>query len=205
MTPQRDKDDVQESKDEHVATKVFLIWKEGLENIPEYKREIQYFRDLLSNPPEITYDMFFQEYIWVVFNSGWKEQIARKYVEKFMKDHDPSIMKNHRLKYPALTSALEHSHEWFDSFNQTETKLEYLRSLPMMGGEALGYHLARNLGIDCVKPDRWLKRLAKRFAFETPLELCQRVQIDIGNTEKLGVIDVIFWRGANLGFGDTIL
>ena len=189
----------------HAATRIFLIWKEGLENIPEFKQEIEYFRDLLENPQEITYDLFFCEYTYVVINSGWKQQIAKKFHDKFMESRDPSILVKHPLKYPALVKANLESQIWFNRFNSSSDKVEYLRTLPMMGGEALGYHLARNFGYDCVKPDRWLKRLAKKFGFKTPLEMCERVRHDIGDSEMLGVIDVIFWRGANLGFGDKIL
>ncbi len=189
----------------NIATRIFLIWKEALENIAEYKDEINYFRELLNNPPEVTYELFFCEYTYVVFNSGWKQQIAQKFHDKFMQSRDPSIMAKHPLKYPALIKANENSKVWFEEYKKSKDKIEYLRTLPMMGGEALGYHLARNFGHDCVKPDRWLKRLAKRFGFKTPLEMCKRVQNDINGSEKLGVIDVVFWRGANLGFGDKIL
>lgn len=190
----------------HLATRIFIIWKDALEDIPEFKDEIDYFRNLLNNPPKtITHEMFFSEYTYVVFNSGWKQQIAQRFHQQFMKSRDPLILKNHPLKYPALVAANQYSKIWFEKYNMSEDKIEYLRSLPMMGGDALGYHLARNFGHDCVKPDRWLKRLAKKFDFKTPLEMCKRVQADIRNSEKLGVIDLVFWRGANLGFGDRIL
>lgn len=191
--------------EQHLATKIFLIWKDGLLEIPEYADEINYFRKLLTAPPDVTKEMFFREYSYVVINSGWKQQIANKYHEKFMKSKDPSIFIRHPLKYPALTALLSNCNSWYAKYMESRNKLEYVRSLPMMGGDALGYHLARNLGIDCVKPDRWLIRLSKSFEFKTPYDMCVRVQTDINNSEKLGVIDLVFWRGSNIGLADVII
>ena len=74
------------------------------------------------------------------------------------------------------------------------------------GGKALGYHLARNLGIDTVKPDRHLIKLTEHFGYSSPLEMCKDIQANLNGgmfltKEKLGTIDVILWRSMNLTGG----
>lgn len=187
-----------------MATKFWIDSCLKLEEIPEYREEIKYIRQLLEKGTEgLTADEFFRQYVYVVLCSYWKEQYARKEWEKFFRTGDLNSISN-RIKRAAVANALNHVEKWHTELMQRqkdENKLIYIRSLPFMGGEALGYHLARNIGIDCVKPDRHLKRFAEQFGFKTPIELCQHVRDEIGGSEKVGLIDLVFWRTANLGWG----
>ena len=87
--------------------------------------------------------------------------------------------------------------------NETDLEICYLDTLPMIG-PVTRYHLARNIGIDCVKPDRHLIRLASEAGYEMkdPQKgveaMCRDIQKDIGDAEKLGTIDVVLWRACNL-------
>ena len=184
-----------------LATQFFIDTLCKLEEIPEWKYEIDYIRNLLNRgTTELTADQFFRQYCFVVLCSYWKEQYARKEWEKYFETGNFEVISN-RKKRAAIFNALQNVNLWFDRLMKRpddKYKLEYIRTLPWMGGEALGYHLARNIGIDCVKPDRHLKRFAEQFGFSSPLELCQHIQKEIGGSEKLGVIDLVLWRGANL-------
>ncbi len=140
---------------------------------------------------------FFFEYVYVVLNAGMKEQIARKIYEKFCKDLDPNVI-GHVGKRTAIRAALENYTNWFEvikSAGNDEMKIERLKDLPWIG-DITKYHLARNIGIDCVKPDRHLLRLAEQFNFSSPLYMCLEIQKQTG--ARLGVIDVVLWRYCNL-------
>jgi len=179
----------------------FLNVLAELESIPEWNNEINYIRDLLNRgTQDLTPDEFFQQYCFVVLCSYWKEQYARKEWQKYFDTGDFEVISN-RKKRAAIFNALPNVEIWFDRLmkrSDDQHKLEYIRTLPWMGGEALGYHLARNIGIDCVKPDRHLKRLAETFGYSTPQKLCENIREMIGGSEKVGTIDLILWRWCNI-------
>ncbi len=147
-----------------------------------------------------TPETFFVEYVWVVLNAGMKEQVARKIFQAFMTARDPAVI-HHRGKRAAVEQALAHADEWFAALLATEDKLTYLEGLPWIG-PVTKYHLARNLGIEVVKPDRHLVRLAARFGYATPGALCRAIQVEAGAPPgpalRLGTIDLVLWRYCNL-------
>ncbi len=59
-------------------------------------------------------------------------------------------------------------------------------------GKVTCWHLAKVLGVDCVKPDVHLERAANAAGAPSPLALCQAIQDDAGDT--LSVIDSVLWR-----------
>lgn len=158
-----------------------------------YFDEIEYFR---NNKPFEDQDSttFFLEYVWTVLNAGMKEQVARKIYNVFIEKLDPSKI-GHLGKRRAIQEAINNYEIWFDQLQRANNKIDYLETLPWIG-PVTKYHLARNIGIDTVKPDRHLVRLAEEYGFASPLELCKEIQRTI--PEKLGVIDVILWRYCNL-------
>jgi endonuclease III len=129
-----------------------------------------------------------------------KEQVARKIFDRFFEKMDLDQIK-HGGKRNAINEAIYQYEDWFDQLKRSEDKIEYLDSLPWIG-PITKYHLARNIGIDTVKPDRHLVRLAKRYGYNSPLELCKEIQKTI--PESLGVIDLILWRYCNLNTKDCI-
>lgn len=66
-----------------------------------------------------------------------------------------------------------------------------LESLPFIG-PITKYHLAKNLGFDCCKPDRHLERLATAVFVDSPYSMCRAIQDVTG--DKLSVIDIVLWR-----------
>ena len=142
---------------------------------------------------------FWLEACWVILNSGMKEQIARKIWDKIKdswrnggKAHD---VFGHKGKSDAIEYIRENRMELFKQYQQVEDKLTFLQTLPFIGS-ITKYHLAKNLGVDCVKPDRHLVRVAAAYDM-TPDELCEKLSKETG--EKKCVIDIIIWRACNLG------
>ena len=75
-------------------------------------------------------------------------------------------------------------------------KIYYIGTLPRMGPK-MRYHLARNIGIDTVKPDIWMFRLIKKYGFESPEGMCNFLTTMFPQY-RIGTIDVILWRYCNL-------
>ncbi len=72
-------------------------------------------------------------------------------------------------------------------------------------GPKTARHFARNLGIDCVKPDIWMDRLAYKYGFYEndgkilyPERMCKSIQEQLPQFGvpyyRIGTIDVILWR-----------
>ena len=146
-----------------------------------------------------TPDAFFSEYVWTVLNAGMKEQVARRIYERFMVARDPGVI-GHPGKRAAVEQAMKHGAEWFATLLTARDKLAYLETLPSIG-PITKYHLARNIGIDCVKPDRHLVRLAEQFGYISPDAMCRAIQPETGIPGlelRLGTIDIVLWRYCNL-------
>lgn len=159
-----------------------------------YGDEIRW-AETLKPLEEQTEETFFQEYVWVVLNAGMKEQAARGVYQRFMEARDLSTIR-HAGKREAVERALEHGSEWYSALLSAEDKIVYLETLPWVG-PITKYHLARNLGIECVKPDRHLVRLAKRFGYLSPDALCRAIQSEF-TWNRIGTIDLVLWRYCNL-------
>lgn len=147
---------------------------------------------------------FYLEYVWVVVNSGMKEQIARKIYERIIdalgKDKLPSTVFGHKAKAQAMVEVLANLTDTFHkyrSIGSDEERIEFLQTLPWIG-PVTKYHLAKNLGITTVaKPDRHLVRIAKLVGL-TAQKLCEEISGVTGDT--VAVVDLVIWRAANLGF-----
>ncbi|NHJ25977.1 MAG: hypothetical protein EAX89_15475 [Candidatus Lokiarchaeota archaeon] len=171
--------------DFYQKAKQFIISK-GFEN------DIKWVESL--NIKKTTALQFRNEYIWCVLNAGMREQVARKIYNNFLIDFDLSKIR-HGSKRVAIEKALKYYEGWFKEVLAAINPFVFLKTLSWIG-DINKFHLARNIGIDCVKPDRHLSRMAEKFGFNDPLEMCKEIQ-KITN-EKLGVIDIVLWRYANL-------
>lgn len=142
---------------------------------------------------------FLFEYIWVVCNSGMKNQIAEVIYKRILQaiiDHKPiSKVFGHKGKVGAIEYVIKHRVTLVDKFKNAKDKLTFLETLPWIG-KITKYHLARNLGFNYVKPDRHLQRIADQNN-TTPMKLCSQISNIIG--DRIGTVDVVIWRAANLG------
>jgi len=139
--------------------------------------------------------IFFEEYCWVVVNSGMMWKIARQIFDRFKETIDPSKI-GHPGKRAAIKEVFGKRVEHFTkltSLNDTE-KIEYLETLPWIG-EITKYHLAKNLGINCAKPDRHLQRLAVRYGYGQDV---QKMCIDLSKAtgDRVITVDLVLWRNS---------
>ena len=158
-----------------------------------YASEIDYI-DSLKPIEEQDAHMFFLEYVWVVLNAGMKEQVARNIYNRYCENFNINFVR-HPTKKKAIEYMFHNYTSTFEELLNTDDKINHLETLLWIG-PITKYHLARNIGIDTVKPDRHLVRLAEMFGFESPLKMCEHVNMD--NETKLGTIDVVLWRYCNL-------
>lgn len=160
-----------------------------------YANEIKWQRELQPCKDSVT---FFGETCWVILNSGMKEQIARKIWERIQdawaQGEDISKVFRHEGKVAALKLVKEKHASLFKMYLSAEDKIKFLQTIPYIGTITC-YHLAKNLGHDCVKPDRHLVRIAEQYN-TTPDELCEALSKETG--EKKCVVDIVIWRACNL-------
>ena len=159
-----------------------------------YQSEINWCRDT-ADINNCSPEKFFEQYVWCVLNAGMKEQVASKIYARYFEKLDPKTI-GHLGKRKAVEDGLKNYIKWCGECKGSDNPVEYLQSLPWIG-PITKYHLARNIGIDCVKPDRHLVRLAKHYGFDSPLKMCEEIQRFVPY-ERLGTIDVILWRDCNL-------
>jgi len=190
-------------------TTLYLSMLGRLEASPEFRAELNHVRAVLDFPLEkITPEYFLEQYVYVVLCSYWKEQYARREWDRFFDTRNPDVISNLR-KRAAIMQGVTHAAEWLRNLQAAHDKLAYLNSLPMIGPVTCR-HLARNIGIDCVKPDRHLCRVAATFGYghsskaresaEICTRMCQDIRDEIGGSEKIGLIDVVLWRACNMGW-----
>ena len=141
---------------------------------------------------------FLIEYVFVVCNSGMRNQVAEKIFERYMEQGIVAI--KHPLKKKAILEAEQDYKKWFETLKirkQHHTELDFLGSLPHIG-KITKYHLARNLGFDVAKPDRHMQKLAELFGYVDPNHMCIDLHMFTGGEYRVGTIDVILWRFCNL-------
>lgn len=141
---------------------------------------------------------FFSEYAWVLLNSGMREQVARIIWERVRAALDAeqpvfSVFR-HPGKAAAIQEAWERRAERFVAFQAAADKMEFLRVLPWIGPITV-FHLAKNCGIDCAKPDRHLERIAGASG-ATVEELCAGLARETG--DRVATVDYVIWRAANM-------
>lgn len=163
-----------------------------------YAEEIDWQTNL---QPVIDPIVFRNEAIWVILNSGMKEQVARLIHTRIWQakndGRDISEAFNHKGKVSAIKTILRDYEALFNGYQLSENKVDYLQTIPYIGG-ITKYHLAKNLGHDCVKPDRHLVRIAKDYGFSDCNDLCLHIGKQTG--DKVSVVDIVLWRSANLGW-----
>ena len=194
-----------------------IVWDSAVRFVRSkgYGNEIDEFRKI--RPPKSA-DDFLSKYAWVVFASGFNEKILEDKWEAIKKEFlDFSIRKitrvvsknpryfetrkmpidNKRKIAAIIETAKRVDVEDFRNF----LDLDKMQDLGYIG-EVTKFHLARNLGLDVGKPDRWMIRLSQRLGFpptptgvESMFETFHKV-----TGERVGAIDVVLWRASQLGW-----
>ena len=139
---------------------------------------------------------FWNEFAWVVLNSGMKEQIARGIWQRVrpavLNGGSASDVFGHKGKAAAIDCVWENRGRLLKEYHAAADKLAWIETLPWIGG-ITKYHLAKNYGHDCAKPDRHLVRIA---GAEGTHALCARLGKATG--DRIATVDVVIWRAANL-------
>jgi len=172
----------------------FRIRKEVIKK--GYSDEISWYNNL-PDFEKLDKTFFFREYVWVVINSGMKNQVAEGIFKKFW--NDGKNFNFEAIKHPNKNKAVKRVFNrldfYFNHFLQSKNKLKFLKNLPHIG-DITKFHLAKNLGISVAKPDRHLVRIANLFEYDDVQKFCKKVS-ELTN-DKIGVVDLVFWRFANL-------
>jgi hypothetical protein len=164
----------------------------------------------------LTEQKLLSETAWVILSSGMNERVIRAkfpaVTNAFLGFHSAEeIVLNasrclyqamevfgHAGKLKAIIGAAKHvADEGFDRVKARlgADPLGLLRGFGYVGPVTV-MHLAKNLGLTVVKPDRHLSRLASWAGFSTASELCSTISTYIG--ERQDVVDAVLWRYATL-------
>lgn len=159
---------------------------------------------------------FLREMAWVILSSGMRESVIRNKFQSFSQafcDWESArviclkrskcasramAVFGHKGKVAAILNITHHIDRYgFDSvrLGLEVNGPEYLMQFPYLG-QATAFHLAKNLGLDVVKPDRHLIRAAAAACFESPELFCDAIAKVIG--DRLAVIDIVVWRFATI-------
>ena len=164
----------------------------------------------------VTETDFIRESAWVVLSGGFRESIVRKVFPKVSKaflDWSDAIQIYSSLESCRREGLLAFGHPGkidaicdiismvaMHGFGHIRSRIraygvDFLMELPYVGS-VTALHLAKNLGIAVVKPDRHLVRVARAFGCSSPAELCTIVSREVG--DPVSVVDLVFWRYATL-------
>lgn len=171
-----------------------IAWAEGLQSVQPTARYVS------------------REAAWVILNSGFRYQVARKLwpdlTDAFWGWRPAHIALNPEecvedglkiLKHPGKVRAMADiavlvHRRGHRSIVKDAADPPKLRRLPFIGSITC-WHLAKVLGADVVKPDVHLQRAAKAAGHATPLRLCRAIQEALlPQVERLTVIDSVLWR-----------
>ena len=104
----------------------------------------------------------------------------------------------HWRKIDAIINIARKMHE--EGFGTIKSRIEregveFIQLLPFMG-PATSFHLAKNIGLNVVKPDRHLQRVSAAVGYENPKHLCEDISKIIG--DRVSVVDLVIWRFATI-------
>lgn len=153
------------------------------------------------SPPKDA-DDFFREYCFVVCNSGMKHTVATRIFHKVIRALNLGESARTVFGHPGKTRALDAIWRarvsYFNAYLKMPDdrgRLDFLECLPWIG-PITKFHLAKNFGVNCAKPDRHLERLAQRHG-TTPELLCQKLAAETGH--RTATVDVVLWRACAIG------
>lgn len=165
---------------------------------------------------QVTESDFLKEVAWVILSGGMNENVIRRIFPalsnafchfassyQIIKNRERCLLKgtgifNNPAKLNAIIAIAHQIHSnGYDLFADKirAQGVDFIRQLPYLG-PITSFHLAKNLGINIAKPDRHLVRIAANMGFGCPIEMCKELSNLI--QEKSAVIDIVFWRFANI-------
>jgi len=201
----------------------FQIEKQIIDSgLGEDKDSFETIKKRLLNPPVLNAREFAEECIYVILAGGFRQKIAKRKFGEIMSfiNGGGEVLEGNLLKIfgnvnkiRAIVKIWENKENFRDGFYKLKTdneKLNYLGKLPHIG-EVTKNHLARNLGINIVKYDVWIQRLAIALSksdlqegfplSEDVKALCDKMFAQIAKATGLnvGYIDVVLWKACQTG------
>lgn len=130
-------------------------------------------RDTLSNPKKLSPTAFASAVSYVILASGFNQNTAKKIHKIIMPlmNQNPTIddlkkfFKND-VKLKSIIKVWQNKNAFCDEYyscKNLDEKISCLKKLPYIGDITVN-HLARNLGENVVKYDRWIQRLGALYA-----------------------------------------
>jgi len=166
---------------------------------------------------------FFREIVWVILCSGFRVEIVTKKWDAFialLSNFDVDVVKDMQLESIINRSPIKNkaklraiievskvlTPEYFTKAREI-TSIDAMRihllQLPYIGNITV-WHLMRNVGFDCYKPDRHIVKLSELVSVP-PNEVFNTL-VNEGMAEFIGVADVVLWRAcAILGSADMLV
>ncbi len=188
--------------------------EEGLNDY--FRQSVEYVRKIgfdtkwvrTIDPDVIKPQVFFKEYIWVVYACNFEVAILEQRRKNLYQAYGHyRILKED--KKDAVLAVIHNIPKW-NAVLDTARKMQllgwhdfkdaYLSSINSMTAlkfikDVIKFHLARNLGFDVAKPDRWMTRIADYFDYDSVKQMCQYL------SEKYGLpvkeVDLILWKYAS--------
>lgn len=177
-----------------------------------YELDWQDSRDI----SKLTETEFLTEAAWVILSSGMRETIIRRRFpmvsHAFLDWVSADLITQNRTACEARGIKAFNNPPKIYAIGSLCSKVytlgfnEILRRMRKIGiqflqefefiGPVTKFHLAKNIGLEVVKPDRHLVRLAKLTEFNSPTQLCQEIANMTG--DKLSVVDLTLWRYCTL-------
>ncbi len=166
---------------------------------------------------DVSPDLFFTEYIWVVHATGFSAKAVSRFIHRLLEAYGsyehlsrqgleeiyarvlPVVNNKEKVKSVWKTSKLLFDGISKDGWESYKSKNLYpvdkLSSLPYIGN-ITKFHLGRNIGIlDCVKPDLHLVRMAGHWGFSDAVSMIKYMNVDYDY--PLGIADMIAWYYAS--------
>ena len=174
----------------------------------------EHHKDTLSRyrfikPDGIRSQDFWSEYIWTCYTSGFSAKVLSTFWHELLDAYGPwtltheigiiwprvsPIIANRRKCESILTTrGLMQELGWETFWNTYCKSVDTLQQLPFVG-KITKNHLGRNLGLDCVKEDIHLTRLADHYEFPNATLMCEFLAGLYD--ERIGVVDFILWAYA---------
>lgn len=188
-----------------------VVLSEGFAEELEWQDRLQF--------SEVGESLFLREAAWVVLSSGMREAVVRGKFAAFscafynwlsarkISNNAQQCRNNasrvfaHMGKIDSIIAIAESIDR--NGFEVIKDRVGaegvvFLQSLPFIG-PTTSFHLAKNIGLDVVKPDRHLLRISALAGCASPVEFCRMISNAVG--DRLSVVDLVVWRYATLNPG----
>lgn len=184
-----------------------------VENDPDAQKIIEWSESQVRRLPESAEEMA-GEVIWIILCAGRSAQAARtieKRVWEAIRGGLPVVSAyGYKAKAEAIERAWRERHHDFDSLcrvgcTDAERLVEWCGAIPFVGDDTK-FQLAKNFGVDCVKPDIWVSRLcgfpdrprrAVKIRFPACMAMCRPLAAATG--DRIATVDSVLWLACNKG------